>query len=564
MLLLIRPKTKKQKEKGSMYSPNQERSTGPIAARYDALKNERAPYITRAEQCAAHTIPYAFAREATKGNRSSDNRVKYQSIGAEGVQNLTTRLATVILPPGSPPFKLTSPRPAPGEDQAQMALNAREIDAELSRIERIVLDHIESRGDRAIIYQACTQLLIAGNVLLRVQEKGSRIYPLHSYVVTRDGRGEVSEIIVREEITARDITASNEALARIKAHEIENNTPHQPQDHPRPRKYPLYTQIKKEEKGYKITQELLGSPLGKPGFEKMTTCTWLPLRLYQVPGEHYGRSHVEHYLGDHHTLEALTKATTELSAAAAKTLFLVRPGSMTNVRDLQRAGNLDFVAGIPQDITPLRIDKLGDLQTANTTYERIHQRLNRVYLLRSAIQRNAERVTAEEIRYMAQELETVLGGLYSSVAQEFQRPYVLLLLHHLSQKGAIPPIADLVDIQIVTGIDALGRGQDANKLIDYAGTLSRVFGAPQTLQHLNIPAYMKALAGAMGIDDLAILKTQEQLDQETMQHQQQTMEQTIAPPTIQALGGIAKQALAQDPDALAGAADLAQALPTEE
>ena len=37
----------------------------------------------------------------------------------------------------------------------------------------------------------------------------------------------------------------------------------------------------------------------------------------------------------------------------------------------------------------------------------------RLLLLNSSVQRNAERVTAEEVRYMAQELETALGGVYS-------------------------------------------------------------------------------------------------------------------------------------------------------
>lgn len=41
-------------------------------------------------------------------------------------------------------------------------------------------------------------------------------------------------------------------------------------------------------------------------------------------------------------------------------------------------------------------------------------------LLNSAVQRNGERVTAEEIRYVAGELEDTLGGVYSLLSQELQ------------------------------------------------------------------------------------------------------------------------------------------------
>ena len=47
--------------------------------------------------------------------------------------------------------------------------------------------------------------------------------------------------------------------------------------------------------------------------------------------------------------------------------------------------------------------------------------------------RSAERVTAEEVRYMAQELETALGGVYSILSQEFQYPFVNLLLGRMEQ-----------------------------------------------------------------------------------------------------------------------------------
>ncbi len=56
---------------------------------------------------------------------------------------------------------------------------------------------------------------------------------------------------------------------------------------------------------------------------------WLPLRLRQVDGEDYSRSHVEEFLGDLRSLENLTKAIVEGVAALAKLIILVKSNGVT-------------------------------------------------------------------------------------------------------------------------------------------------------------------------------------------------------------------------------------------
>jgi hypothetical protein len=83
------------------------------------------------------------------------------------------------------------------------------------------------------------------------------------------------------------------------------------------------------------------------------------------------------------------------------------------------------------------------------------------FLLNSAIQRNAERVTAEEIRYMAQELEAALGGIYSTLSQEFQLPFVTRVMFQMERQKKLPVLPEgLVKPAIITGVEALGRGND--------------------------------------------------------------------------------------------------------
>jgi hypothetical protein len=57
--------------------------------------------------------------------------------------------------------------------------------------------------------------------------------------------------------------------------------------------------------------------------------------------------------------------------------------------------------------------------------------------------RQAERVTAEEVHKVAQELEEVLGAVYSEQVVTFQTPYARRKLRYLMKQGrvtSLPPM----------------------------------------------------------------------------------------------------------------------------
>ena len=167
-------------------------------------------------------------------------------------------------------------------------------------------------------------------------------------------------------------------------------------------------------------------------------------------------------------MEGLTQAIVEGSAASAKVLFLVRPNGTTKARTLAESPNGAIVNGDANDVTTLQVQKAADFQVALATAQNITERLSFAFLLNSSVQRNAERVTAEEVRYMAQELETALGGVYSILSQEFQQPLINILLSRLEATGKMPKLPkETVKPTVVTGLEALGRGQDLNKLATF-------------------------------------------------------------------------------------------------
>ena len=71
---------------------------------YSKLQSKREPYITRAIECAKLTIPHVFHDESDTGDTKF--KTPYQSIGARGVNNLTSKLALALFPPNEGFFKL--------------------------------------------------------------------------------------------------------------------------------------------------------------------------------------------------------------------------------------------------------------------------------------------------------------------------------------------------------------------------------------------------------------------------------------------------------------------------
>ena len=178
--------------------------------------------------------------------------------------------------------------------------------------------------------------------------------------------------------------------------------------------------------GYEWYQEIndIQIPDSQGSTPKGETPPYLPLRWQAVSGNDYGIGLVEEYLGDLRSLEGLMKSVLGFSAAAAKIILLLHPNSSTDEDALAAAESGDIVEGTLTDIDILQLDKYADFKVAKTVMDDLTMRLSHAFLLQSGTVRDAERVTAAEISAMAQELEDVLGGVYTVMSQELQLPLV--------------------------------------------------------------------------------------------------------------------------------------------
>jgi hypothetical protein len=290
---------------------------------------------------------------------------------------------------------------------------------------------------------------------------------------------------------------------------------------------------------------------GTRGIYKTDTLPWVALRMIVVDGEDYGRSYVEELYGDLLSANDLTKAIVQGGMISSKLLWLVNPNGLTDEDDLMNASNGDFVPGREEDVRALQALKSGDFSVAERVLMSTVERLMRSFLMVSSTQRSGERVTAFEIHTMTQEIEDTLGGYYSVLAQELQLQIAKRFMALLERKGELPKLpTGSVEPMVVTGIDALGRGQDLTRLRGFVADLMNAAQVnPAIVQRIEDSELIQRLANGHGVDTTGLIKTNKQIAQEQQQAQQQAMMQEAVSkgvgPAVSAMGKAAAEGMNQ-------------------
>lgn len=517
-----------------MQAPATPSNLGTAGTLYTQLEDARRPFLDRAIESSTLTIPTLVP--PVGHTPTSKFYTPFQSVGAWGVNNLASRLLLAQFPPNTPCFRLEISQFAL-QKLGQTPEVKADVDSKLNKIERAVQSRIETDALRVSLFEGMKHLLVAGNVLLYMPDSGMRVFHLHNYVVQRSPMGDVLDIVVKETIAKAALPKVVREMLEAKEADGGDATLS------RTKTVDLYTHVSWEDSQWKVYQEVRGMRVpDSEGTYAKGKSPWLPLRMTKIDGESYGRGYVEEYLGDLKSLEGLSQAIVEGSAAAAKLLFLVNPNGTTDAGDLAAAENGGFADGVMEDVGVLQLNKFNDFRVAESTAGKIEDRLSRAFMLNSAIQRSGERVTAEEVRYMAQELESALGGIYSILSQELQLPLVSRLMHVMQRARELPVLPKgVVKPMVVTGLEALGRGNDLNKLDSLVGPILNIDEARAKIKWDN---YMTRRATALGMDTEGLIKTPEEEAAEQAQAQQMAMIQAGIGPGINALGGIAKQGIA--------------------
>lgn len=515
-------------------------------AQYDKLKNDRQPYETRAENCAAVTIPSLFPKDSD--NSSTDYATPYQSVGSRCLNNLSAKLMLALFPQ-APWMRLMvneyEAKNLAGDEEAIAA-----VDSGLAMVERILMAYMEANNFRVTLFEAIKQLVVSGNALLYIPNPdGSdsnynpmKLYRLTSYVVQRDSYGNVLQTITLDKI-------ARGALPQDIKDKLGNDGESNPEE-----EVEVYTHVYLDEETgeYLKYEEIEGEEVeGTDATYPLDANPYIPVRMVRLEGEDYGRSYTEEYLGDLRSLEGITEAIVKMAFISSKVVGLVNPNGITQPRRLTKAKTGDYVPGRPDDIHYLQLEKQVDFSIAKQVADGIEERLGWAFLLNSAVQRNAERVTAEEIRYVAGELEATLGGVYSILSQELQLPIVRVLLSVLQATKEIPDLPkEAVEPTVATGLEALGRGQDLQKLTEAITMLGQMQPLAQD-PDVDMNVLKTRVFNAMGIDTAGLMLSAEAKAKRQAEMAMETATQNGAA----ALGSGAGAAATSSPEAMQAAMD---------
>lgn len=488
------------------------------AARYGALSAARDAVLQRARDAARLTIPGLIPVDGQ--NEHTVFEQPYQSLGARCVSSLSATLLLALFPPNLPFYRLNI-----DEDTAkQLGTQLGEANTKLAVIGRAAYSMMTGASLRPVLMEVIRHLIVAGNCLLYLGEDKVRFFRLDQYVVKRDSTGRWVEIIVIEKVFPS--TLPEETRTALGLTPLTNGGAEEKVD--------VYTVVRRVKGQVQQFQEIKGKVVpGSQGGSPEDAAAWVPLRWLVVPGSDYGRSHVTENIGDLMSLEDLSKAMVQFAMAAARIIHIVDPNAGIDVEELADAETGDFLTGYRDRIQTLQLDKAQDWRVMNELAERLEQRIAAAFLLKTGVMRDAERVTAEEVRIVAQELENALGGSYTVLSDELQLPLVRRYLYLGAKSGRIPRLPRAIQPVIVTGFDALGRAHSVNRLRAWAQDAQAIL--PNFAELVNGDELLKRLGDGHGVEGLEdLIKSQDQLAAEQQAAQLNEVGASVAPQIVKA------------------------------
>ncbi len=489
--------------------------------RYEALSSDRNQFLHTAIDASKLTLPYLIKQDEDNSAHKT-LLTPFQSAGSAGVSTLASKLMLALLPPQTSFFKLQLDEAGLMDQDIDPQVRS-ELDLSFSKIERTMMEAIAASDDRVVVHQAMKHLVVAGNALIYMAKDKLKLYPLNRYVVDRDGLGNVIEIVTKERVNKKIVEALVPDLKVLDKRNDESYVGTGQNN-----QCDVYTHVRRDNNRFIWHQEVYGKVIPRSqGKSPLDTNPWLALRFNCVDNEPYGRGRVEEFMGDLQSLDALSQAIIEGSAAAAKVVFTVSPSATTKPSTLAKAGNGAIVQGRPDDIGVVQVGKTADFNTAYQMIQQLERRVNSAFLVMQV--RDSARTTAEEVRMTQMELEQQLGGLFSLLTVEFLVPYLNRKLSVSQKSGDIPRLPkNLVKPTIVAGVNALGRGQDRESLGMFMQTIAQTMGGDAIAQYINPEEVIKRLAASQGIDTLNLVRGMEerQAEQEQAAEQQNQLELT--------------------------------------
>lgn len=488
-------------------------------------------YLNQLTEYAKWTVPSLFPRNYDGRSQYGNQPIEhdYQSLGALLVNRMAAKLTQTLFPIGHPFFKINLNEkkfeslgiPLPAVEVFDNDMRQVFANFESEACKRLFINN-----SYASLQHALALLIVTGNALLYRQDNRFVVYSLHNYVVLRDSMGEELDVVIKESLTYEKLPKSYRD--RISA---QNGVPLKEFE-----KKDVYTRLKKvyDDTGdftWQLRQEVDEIDMGVDITYTKYNCPYIVATWKLVNGDSYGRGHCEDYHADLAKLSYISASLTDYEIDMLKIINCVRNGS-SDYEALAAASHGDWVSANPDDVVVYEGGVYNKVQAALQDLQMVMQRLQSAFL-DSSNTRDAERVTAEEIRNNIFEADQMTGGVFSNLAPTLHAKTGYLLMNEIDPEFIIGVTVGFVDLEMLTGVQAIGRSSDTQKLIDATMEVAAVVSALQQtqMQDFDYSTIARSLYTNRGVPLESVFKSQEQLEQEAANLQAQQAMQS------QAMGG---------------------------
>lgn len=481
--------------------------------RWSQLIATRQGFITRCERYAALTLPKVCLPDTVDQN-SESVQYDWTSVGAQAVNHLKNKISMALFSPSRPFFRLDP------DAEMRATLQASKIPEEklrevLAQGESDAVKMLDRKAIRPKLNNLLGHLIVTGNALLDLSEDMPRVMSLKNYAAKRSVSGKLQELLIHEVVCFDELEEKVQAAVARKG----------PEQMVSLIKWCVRKGDQWELSTWVDEQRL---PPAFDGRFAEKDFPYFALTWDLSDEADYGTGLVEDYSGDFNALSVMAEAEIRSAVLASEFRWLADPSGITDVNDFKQSVNGDVLPGRKEDLTLVHMTSTSALQEIASTSEKVIRRIGAAFLLGSATTRDAERVTAEELRMQAQELESSLGGVYSRLAVDLQVPLARWLLKEVGVEIA----GTKLQPTIITGLDALSRSADAQNLVLALQDLAAIATLPEGVQaRLNIAPIITTLLAARGINPSQYLKPEEQVAQEQQaaaQAAQQAQAQQVA------------------------------------
>lgn len=425
---------------------------GVLAHLWVEMEIEKGDIVLRSEQYGMWTIP-SITMDVTETTGQHEAEKGHVVVGARLVNHLSNRIADTMFPHDRPFFTLKLTPEAEldlekevGEEDAGKL--AEVVRTSTAKIEQIGMRTMKMTQYRPMAVMVIKHMIISGNAVMKRMKNQTRVvYGVRDFMIRRGLDGNMLECLLRDNKLFGNLPKEVRALMLTIKPDYRDDTP-----------IALYSHYKLQDDGrWAFTQAADNVTLRGSRHYTAVDLPILDLTWSLARGEHYGRGLVEDNAIAFHNLDVLTAAMIDLMAAIADLKFLVDPGSVLDVAHLNSSPRGSYHAGKEGDITVPEIGKRGEVKIMMEAIMKWERDLSQAFLLNSASTRDAERVTAEEIRLNARELESAYGGLYSKLADHWQQREGDYAITQVDLKANLGDFASMFEVIVVTGLESLSR-----------------------------------------------------------------------------------------------------------